>query len=197
MKKVLYLPVILLLALSCTESNPAGSYLAKVNDVAITKEDIIEEFNMLPVQIQELFKEKGGMESLVDEIIKKELLYQEAKKKGFASNAVFRKRLEDFKRRLMIEFLLEEEIEKKAQVSDKEIRDFYKTNKDDFLIEVPGKRKKESVEFDRVKGLIQQRLIAEKQKDLFDSYIASLKKTVTVELDREAIKRAFGNRTTE
>jgi|Deesub1362A_J573_1020465.scaffolds.fasta_scaffold00093_79 peptidyl-prolyl cis-trans isomerase C len=201
MKKLLYLMAIIVFVLACTEGKPTktqttsvkGPYLAKVNDVTITKEDVMEEFNMLPPQIQEFFTTEGGMESLLDELVKKELLYQEAKKRNFSNSAKFKKRVEDFKKRLMIEYLLEEEIEKKALVSDKEVRDFYEKNKENFVVEIPGKEKPELVEFDKVKDFIQQRLTAEKQREIFDSYITSLKKTYKVELDKEAIKKAFGN----
>lgn len=173
-----------------------GNQLAKVDGAVITDKRVREEFDMLPAQVQEMFlTEGGGMQEVVEELIKKELLYLEAKNKGFDKEATFNRRVEDFKKRLMIEHLLEEEIEKKSAVSDKEVRQYYDDNRENFMIEGPGGKKGKVVEFERVKALIEQRLSAEKQKEIFEAYIASLKKTHKVELDRDAIKKAFGNLT--
>jgi hypothetical protein len=56
-----------------------------------------------------------------------------------------------------------------------------------------GRGKPRAMEFDEVKGLIKQYLAAEKQKEVFDSYITSLKGQYKVEIDREAVRQAFGD----
>lgn len=200
MKRLLIIPLLfaLALALSCTKGKPAekevkGTQLAKVDDITITENVVREEFDMLPAQIQEMFRKEGGMEDIVDELVKKELLYLESKKRGFDRDATFMRKVEDFKKRLMIERLLEEEIEKKTQVSDKEVKEYYDRNKSDFVFETPGGGKGKTVEFEKVKALLEQRVLAEKQKGVFDSYIDSLKKTHKVDINRDAITKAFGN----
>jgi peptidyl-prolyl cis-trans isomerase C len=201
MKKLFLISLALVFAVSCKGGKLAteqpkgteGQYLAKVNAEPITGEDLRREMEMLPPQVREYF-EAGGMEGILDEVVKKEILYLEAKKRGLEKDARFAERVEDFKKRMMIEFLLEAEVEKKAAVSDKEVRDFYEKNKENFVLEAPGKKgKAKAIEFERVKGLIEERLKAEKQKEIFDSYIASLKQTYKVEFNKEAIA-AFENK---
>jgi hypothetical protein len=200
MKKILPLSFMLLLAVACTENNPAGGagagnvpYLAKVNGEPITVQTVREEFNMLPPEVQEMFRSEGGMEDLVEELIKKEVLYLESKKKGVQNSEEFRKRLNSFKKRLMVEVLLADEINDKALISDSEVRDFYEQNTESFIRETPEGDKTEAMKLESVEGIIRQYLTAEKQKEIFDSYIASLRKNYRIEYDRESIGQAFGN----
>lgn len=199
MKRLVLIAMALAIFVSCKKTEPVGTaaeggtQLAKVDSVVITDKVVKEEFDMLPKQVQEMFlTEGGGMQEVVDELVKKELLYVEARNKGFDKEAAFTRRVEDFRKRLMIERLLEEEIEKKAAVSDQEVKQYYEENKKNFIMEAPGGGKGKPVEFERVKPLIEQRLNAERQKTLFDDFVASLKKTHKVELDRDAIAKAFG-----
>ncbi len=206
MKKLIAIAMLALLAVACTESKEpitgktkagkAGEdYLAKVNTVPIRAEDLEYEFNMLPFQVQQMFMGEGGMEGFLEELIKKELLYQEANKRNYITKAEFKKREADFRKRLMIEFLLEDEVEKKSIATDSEIREYYDKNIQDFVLEVPNKDKPQTLEFDAVKELIRQRLVAEKEQDVFDSYVTGLKKSYKVSLNEEAVRQAFGNKT--
>jgi hypothetical protein len=190
----------MMFALSCSNKaqtekpiKPKGPHLAKINGVEITAQDVREEFNLLPQEIQQLYATEDGMESLLDELVKKELLYQEGKKRGYQKDHEFKKQVEEFKRRLTIALLLSDEIEKKAVVSDKEIKDFYETNKEKFVKELPGGEESEIIELEMVEDLIRERLVAEQQKEIFNSYVESLKKTARVELNMDALKSAFGN----
>ncbi len=202
MKKLIAIALLALLAVACTESKEpitgetrAGEdYLAKVNTVPIRAEDIEHELNMLPFQVQQMFMGEGGMEGFLEELIKKEMLHQEARKRNYVSKAEFKKREEDFRKRLMIEFLLADEVEKKSIATDSEIREYYDKNIQDFVLEVPDKDEPQKLEFDAVKELIRQRLVAEKEQDVFDSYVTGLRKSYKVSLNEEAVRQAFGNK---
>jgi hypothetical protein len=203
MKKILYISLSLALLLSCAEGGPAGKsgnesgkggqYLAKINDVTITVEDVTEEFNMLPPDVQQMFVDDIGMENLVEELIKKEILYLESKKKGIQKTEEFRSKLENFRKRLMVEMLLDREISDNAVITDREIRDFYKENTESFTQGVPGENRTEVMELEKVEDLIRQYLTAEKQKEIFESYILALKKSYAVDINRDAVKQTFGN----
>jgi hypothetical protein len=193
--------IVLIFALSCANKTSTekpiekkGPFLAKINGVEILAQDVMEEFDMLPPEIQQLYTTEDGMESLLDELVKKEILYQEGKKRGYQKDAEFREQLEEFKRRLMIAHLLSEEVEEKVMISDKEIRDFYESNKEKFVRDVPGQEEPEAIEFEMVENLIRERLVAEQQKEVFDSFVESLRKTARVELNEEALKSAFSNK---
>lgn len=218
MKKLAVVMILAMFAVSCTKNkeemtirkkeDATAINIAKVNDVPITSEDIKDEFNMLPSQLQQMFMSKEGLENLLNELIKKEMLYQEAKKKGITSSEKFRARRADLKKRLMeelkkqeefltnrltIELLLESEVDNKSAVEDREVREYYDNNIQDFVMEVPDQSEPQTIEFDAVKDRIRQHLIAQKQEEVFNAYIAKLKESYKVDIDSDAFSRAFGN----
>lgn len=119
--------------LSCAQKEEKkGPYLAKVGNVKITQADLDRELKSIPEFAQKIFEGAGGKERFLDEIIKKELLYQEALKKGFDKNEEFQKKVEDFKKITLISLLLEKEIEAKAEITDQDVKDYYEKNKNEF-----------------------------------------------------------------
>jgi len=197
MKKTLIAIALLGSLIACSKAGEApkkstGNYIAKVNNVEITAKDLNEELKTLPPQVREMFSSKDGLEQFVDELIKKELLYQEAKKKGLDRSEKLRSKMEEFKKLMMIELLLEEAVEKKSEVSEKEARDFYEKNKKDFVLDTKGK--KEQIEFEKIKGLLMQKLASEKQKEIFESYISGLKNSSSIEINKEAIAAISNSR---
>lgn len=109
-----------------------GAYLAKVGSVKITEADLDREIKNLPEFAQKLFEGSGGKEKFLDELVKKELLYQEAVKKGLDKDTEYLKKLEDFKKLTLISVLLEKQIEEKTKVSDQEVKDYYEQHKNDL-----------------------------------------------------------------
>ena len=158
-----------------------GQYLVKINGVTITKEDLKKEVEALPPFAQKMFEGEEGIARLIDELIKKELLYQEAKKKGLDRDAAYLKKVADSQKLILISALLEKEIEDKAKLSDKDVRDFYEKNKADFMVQ--GK----TIEFEKIRDMLAQRLTAQKQKEVFDGYVENLKKSYKIDVNKDAI----------
>jgi len=183
MKKLLVLLLVLGFAIAgcAKKGEQKGPYLVKINDVAITKEDLKKEIEALPPFAQKMFEGEEGTSRLLDELTKKELLYQEAKKKGLDKDAAYLKKVEDSRKLILISLLLEKEIEDKAKLSDKEVRDYYEKNKADFVVQ--GK----TVEFEKIRDMLAQRLTAQKQKEVFDTYVESLKKSYKIDVNKDAI----------
>jgi parvulin-like peptidyl-prolyl isomerase len=57
------------------------------------------------------------------------------------------------------------------------------------IIKVTDKKMGQPVDFDKVKNLISQNLMAEKQKGVFDSYVEGLRKSFKVEINKEALSK--------
>lgn len=254
----------------------AGGHLAKVGSAVITAEDVNRELAALPEQIQGMFEGPAGVERFVDELVKKEVLYQEAKKKGLEDNAEYKKKVEEFKKLTLITVLLEKEIEDKAKVTEKDAHDYYDKHKAEFaansqvkashillktedeakkvleqvrkggdfaklakeksidtgsaknggdlgffsrgqmvpefekaafalkkgemsepvktqygfhIIKVTDRKEGTPIEFEKIKQPLTQKLTAEKQKELFDGYITTLKGTYKPEVSKEAIEK--------
>lgn len=178
---VFVLAVFLIFGCAKKNEEKRGQYIIKINDVAMTKEEITSEIDALPPFAQKMFEGEEGMTKLVDELIKKELLYQEAKKRGLDKDPAYKKKFEDSQKLILISTLLEKEVEEKAKVSDKDVQDFYEKNKADFTVD--GK----PLDFEKIKAMLAQRLTAQKQKEVFDSYVETLKKSYTIEINKEAL----------
>ena len=58
------------------------------------------------------------------------------------------------------------------------------------IIKVTDKKVGEAVEFDKVRDMIAQKLSGERQKEAFDKYIADLRNTHKVEINKEALSKA-------
>lgn len=279
MKRLLFLVVIMtsVFLFSCAKKGEQKSgYIAKVGSATITQEDFNNELKGLPPQIRQMFDGPEGAEKFIDELAKREMLYQEAKKQGLEKSPEYQKKLDDFKKITLISTLLEKEIEEKAKVSEKDVKDYYDSHKGEFvangsirashilvktedeakkiaeqikkggdfakiakaksmdtgsaknggdlgtfsrgqmvpefekaafalkagetsnpvrtqygyhIIKVTDRKEGQALEFDKVKGMLTQKLTAGKQKEVFDSYITNLKKTYKVDVNKEAVAK--------
>jgi peptidyl-prolyl cis-trans isomerase C len=150
-----------------------------------------EELDALPEQVKPIFLSQGA-ETFLNELISKELLYQEAKRQGLDKDKRLKRDMEEFRKVWMVKRLLQEKIEKEAKVPDEEARKYYDANRDDFRVKVPGAGRAELLSFDAVKDLIKQRLASEKQEKVFTAYIEDLKKAAAVDINEEALKDLSG-----
>lgn len=184
MKKLLVLMFVAIFAVGCNSKNSSNnSVIAKVNTATITKEDFIEKINRLPEWAKNRFQSEEGKREFLEEIIKEELLYQEAKKQGLNKEKGFQDRVEEFKKMTLITALLKKQIEEKVKVDAKEVRDFYDKNPDKFRKE--GRLRN----FEEVKNSIERRLTIEKQRTSFESYIKKLKgKASKIKINEDALK---------
>lgn len=276
MKKLFLLMIALIFAVSCTKGGGStGEYLVKIDDAQISREEAQTEMNSIPDMARQFFSGPEGTSRFVDELVKKEMLYLEAKKRKMDQDKDFLRKLEEFKKITLINQLLGKEIEASSKVTDKDIQDFYDSHKSDFMItnevkisqilvktEDDAKKVSEkikagedfskvaaemstdkgsvkaggsigsfkrgdlapeleeavfrlkqgdvsrpvsmkdgihiikvldakgtTVEFDKVKGLIGQKLTADKQKASFDTFVENLKKNYKVEVNKEALAK--------
>ena len=276
MRKILLLFVALIFVASCSKGGGMqGSYVVKIDGETLTKEDVQTEMNSLPEMAKQFFQGPEGTSRFVDELVKKEMLYLEAKKRGLDKNKDFERKVEEFKKITLINELLQKEIEATSKVSEKDAENYYNSHKDDFMIhnqvklsqvvvqnednarkaferikngedfakvaaEVSTDKKSAKsggsmgwfkkgelapeiedvvlklrkgevgmpvklkdgihifqvadvkgtvVDYDKVKGMIMQRLTAEKQKSNFDKFLDSLKKNYKVEINKDELAK--------
>jgi peptidyl-prolyl cis-trans isomerase C len=109
-----------------------GDVVAKIDDEVITIKDVERELSTMPAFAREFFKGQEGMTRLVDELVKKDLLYVEAKKMGLDKEEDFRRKPEEIKKNALITRLLEVR-NATSQVTDKEVEDYYNSHKDEFV----------------------------------------------------------------
>jgi peptidyl-prolyl cis-trans isomerase C len=134
MKKIVFGLILTAALISCSQktAEQKGPFLAKVGNTTITQADFDREFKALPEYAQQLFGDEKGKEKFLNELVNKEILYQEALKKGLEKTPDFQKKLEDFKKLTLVTELFEKEIMSKANVSDQELKDYYDKHKEEF-----------------------------------------------------------------
>jgi peptidyl-prolyl cis-trans isomerase C len=120
------------LLLAC-QKGPGEKELVRINDVSLSLEEFreITERQSLEGKLR-LLKEKDRRDFLENYLITREVLYQEASKKGFDKNKQILSKIDDIKRAMVIEAFLEDTLSKQGAVSDNEIQRYYREHKDLF-----------------------------------------------------------------
>jgi peptidyl-prolyl cis-trans isomerase C len=138
MKKLFVVICAITLAISAgcvkKEEKVEKDFLAKVNDKIITQEYFMQKLNSLPEWAKERFTTEEGKRQFLEEIIKEELLFQDAMRTGIDKEKDFLNKVDEFKRMTLVSTLLKREVEGKAVTDDKEIRDFYEKHSDTYKL---------------------------------------------------------------
>jgi peptidyl-prolyl cis-trans isomerase C len=107
--------------------------LARINDLSISLEEFRQMSEKQPLEGKmRLLDEKGMRDFLEKYVITREVLYQEAKKKGFDKNKEILAKVEDFRRAMIIDGLIEEVLKGKSEATEQEIQRYYRENKSLF-----------------------------------------------------------------
>lgn len=122
---------IITLVFACSQSK--DEVILKAGSSTLTKKELQEDLKTLPPQTKAFLASPEGINRLKDELIKREVLYEEAKKKDLAKSDEFKRRLEEFKKITLINMLLEQELKNIQQVTEKDAKDYYEKNKDQFI----------------------------------------------------------------
>lgn len=133
MKKLLVLVAGIFIVVGCVQKDTtSGPYIAKVNNSAITEDDFMKEISRVPEWARKNFSGNEGKDHFLQELINKELIYQDAISRGLQNDREFMETMEEFKKVNLLSMVLRQEVEEKAQVQDDEIRAFYDNNMEDF-----------------------------------------------------------------
>jgi peptidyl-prolyl cis-trans isomerase C len=107
--------------------------MARVNDVSISIQDFNRMADRQPLEAKmRLLTEEAQRDFFENYVITRELLLQEAKKKGIDKNPEMILKIEDVRRAMIIDALLDEVLRGKNEVSELEIRQYYRKNADRF-----------------------------------------------------------------
>ena len=127
---------LLMLPLGCEkpkEKDLGGEELVRINNVPISLEEFRQMSEHQPLEGKmRLLNEKGLRDFLDNYVITREVLYQEGKKRGLDKNKDIVMKVEDFRRAMVIDTLLEEILKGKSEVSNDEVQKYYQENQDRF-----------------------------------------------------------------
>ncbi|MBM4338320.1 MAG: hypothetical protein FJ110_02130 [Deltaproteobacteria bacterium] len=137
-KRIIFIFGIFLLsgALSCGDSGKGElgkNELVRINKLSIPIDEFRQMSEKQPLEGKmRLLDEKGMRDFLENYVITQEALYQEAKKKGFDKSKEILAKVEDFRRAMIIDALIEEALRGKSEATEEEIQRYYKENKSLF-----------------------------------------------------------------
>ena len=132
--------VVLVLAISiifniigCEQRKDAGGkVVAQINGREIRDDEFKMRFSRLTPALKSKYSDEKGKREFLEEIIKRELLLQEAKKAGIEKDQVLLDRIEEMRERLILNEFLQREVEGKLVTTDKELEDYYNLHKEEF-----------------------------------------------------------------
>lgn len=141
MKKFFVPALVILLVVSCSKKDDttrnessSGQYIAMVGPQVITSKDISDRLSAIPDYAQGMYDGEEGLKTVVDELIKTELLYLQAKKEGMDNNPEYVSKIEDYKKFALVSMMFEKIIASQSKVTEKEAKDYYGKNKENFTM---------------------------------------------------------------
>jgi len=139
-RRLIFFGILLFLSFffsGCQKSGERGlgeKELIRINDVSISLEEFQQMLEKQPLEGKmKLLSEKGTRDFLENYVVSREVLYQEAKRRGLEKNKEMLVKIEDARRAILIEALLEEVLRGRAEVSEEEIQRYYKENSTFFI----------------------------------------------------------------
>src|SRR4030042_1478053 len=134
-KRLIFLGILLFLSFffsGCQKSGEKGlgeKELVRINNVSISLEEFQQMLEKQPLEGKmRLLSEKGTKDFLENYVIPREVLYQIAKKKGLDKNKEILAKIEDTRRIILIEALLDEALRGSGEISEEVIKGYYKEN---------------------------------------------------------------------
>lgn len=117
---------------STTETKKEGQVVAEVNGSTITTGDFSSELKNLPEYLKSMAETPQGRKEMLDTMVIRELILQQAAKDGLDKSPEVARKLEDLKKRLIVESFLKKRVETDVKVGDDDLKKFYEQNKDKF-----------------------------------------------------------------
>ncbi len=106
--------------------------LAEVNGKNITSADFAREVKNLPDYLKAMAETPQGRKEMLDTMVIRELILQQATKDGIDKGKDIEEKLQDLKKRLIVEAFLKKKVETDSQLSDADLKKFYEQNIDKF-----------------------------------------------------------------
>ncbi len=126
--------VLLLTAFSACSDKPEDSTkaLAIINGKEITASEFDLRWSQLPEFAKKTYAGQYGRKKFLEELITRELLLQEARKRGLDRERTLVERVERFKERSVLDTLMREEVDSRITVTQEEIKAYYAANPGTF-----------------------------------------------------------------
>jgi peptidyl-prolyl cis-trans isomerase C len=124
----LILLTLFLVIVSCTKEGDNEMPVAQVDKTPISLKKFNQQWARAAAMPQLNYQGPEGKQRLLDELVKRELILQEARRKGLDKDPALEEEVSTFRENLILQKFLKTEIENKVTISDEEIKAFYDNN---------------------------------------------------------------------
>lgn len=115
-----------------SRKDTGGRVIAQVNGKEIRDDHFKARFSKLPLSLKTRYSDEKGKRDFLEEMIKRELLLQEAKRIGIEKDPAILDRIEEMRERIILNEFLQREVENKLVANDKELEDYYNLHREEF-----------------------------------------------------------------
>ena len=127
--KVLVLALLLAILSACNDKPEASTKaLAIINGKEITASEFDLRWSQLPEFARKTYAGQDGRKKFLEELITRELLLQESRKRGLDRDRALVERVERFKERSVLDNLMKEEVDSRITVTLEEMKAYYAAN---------------------------------------------------------------------
>ncbi len=117
---------------SGSTSNKDAKVIATVNGSKITSDDFDREVKALPEYIRAMAETPQGKKEMIDTLVMRELIMQQAAKDGVDKSKEVEEKLAELRKRIVVDTYLKKKVETESKISDEELKMFYDQNLDKF-----------------------------------------------------------------
>jgi len=107
--------------------------VALVNGRAITKTEFDMHWGELSEATRDRYTKVGGKRQFLDELITRELLMQEARRRGLDQNDAIRDKAQRYKEQLILDELLKDKLQSKVEITQNELDAYYEAHARELL----------------------------------------------------------------
>ncbi len=157
----------------------ATKALAIINGREITSGEFDLRWSQVPDFARKTYAGPDGRKKFLEELITRELLLQEARKRGFDRDRALVERVERFKERSLLDELMREEVDFRITVTLEDMKAYYAADPGSFTapddLRVRPLTAGAVLSFEDAKDQVKEQLLAEKKRQRFDELVASLR----------------------
>jgi tetratricopeptide (TPR) repeat protein len=114
--------------------NAQDKPVARIGKEQITEAQVDEAIDKLPEWMQSEFKTPEGRLRFIREYVAREVLYDKGKKLGIDKTSGVRKYVEDFRKQVVLQQLVQMEVGDDVKISPQDLELYYKANKDKYVV---------------------------------------------------------------
>lgn len=116
----------------CAKKEAQGKVLATYDGGSVTEAEFMKAVNSMPEHIRAVAQEKKS--EFLDSFVTERLILREAEAKGIQHLADVQDIIRQSRNRILVTKLIEQEIDKKLEVTDAEIKAYYDAHTDEFIV---------------------------------------------------------------